>query len=64
MAAAAGDGNVGAISRRFGIVAGDDGVDVAVAVLTACGNFAGGRDLGVNAVRVALAFVGVAVCRR
>ena len=59
--AAAGDGNVGAIDGRLGIVAGDDCVDVAVTILAGGRNFSGGGDLGVNAVRVALAFVGVAL---
>jgi len=61
VAAAAGGGNVGVIDGRLGIVAGDDGVDVAVAILAGGGNFAGAGDLGVNAMRVALAFVGVAL---
>ena len=61
MTATAGDGNVGAIDGRVGIVAGDDCVDVTVAVLTGGGDFSGGGDLGVNAVRVALALVGVAL---
>jgi hypothetical protein len=61
VAAAAGGGNVGAAYGRFGIVAGDDLVDVAVTVLAACGNFAGDGDLGVNAMRVALSFIGVAL---
>ncbi len=55
VAAAAGGGNVGVIDGRFGIVAGDDLMDVAVAVLAACGDFAVAYGLGVNAVRVALA---------
>ena len=61
VAAAAGGGNVGVIDGRFRIVAGDDGVDIAVAILAGSGDFSGGGDLGVNAMRVALALVGVAL---
>lgn len=61
MAAAAGGGNVGAIDGGFGVVAGDDLVNVAMAVLAGGRNFTGGGDLGVNAVRVPLAFIGVAL---
>ena len=61
VAAAAGDGNIAAIDGGFGVVAGDDGVDVAVAILAACGDFAGTGDLCVNTMRVTLAFIGMAL---
>ena len=61
VAAAAGGGNVDVIHGRFGIVTGNDLVDIAVAILAACGDFSGAGDLGVNAVRVALALIGVAL---
>ncbi len=61
VAAATGDGNVGAIDGGFWVVAGDDGMHVTVAVLAGGGDFSRGGDLGVNAVRVALAFIGMAL---
>jgi hypothetical protein len=61
VATAASDGNVAAIYGRFGIIARDDGVDVAMTILATGGNFASAGGLGVNAVRVALTFVGVAL---
>ena len=61
MASAAGGGNVGTADGGLGVVAGDDGVNVAMTILAACGNFTGAGDLGVNAVRIALAFIGVAL---
>lgn len=36
-------------------------MDVAVAILATCGNFAGARGQGVNAVRISLPLVGVAL---
>jgi len=59
VAAAAGCGNVGVAYGRFWVVAGDDGVDVAVAVLAGGRNFAGAGDLGVNAAGVSFVRVGV-----
>ncbi len=61
VAATAGSGNVGVAHGRFGIVAGDDRVDIAVAILATCGDFAGDGDLGVNAMRVGFVRVGVAL---
>ena len=58
---AAGGGNVGAIDGGFWIVAGDDGVQGTVAILTSSGDFSSGGDLGVNTVRIALALVGMAL---
>ncbi len=61
VAAAAGGGNVGVTHRRLGIVAGHELVDVAVAVLAGCGDFATAGYSGVNTVRVALPLVCMAL---
>jgi hypothetical protein len=46
---------------RLRVVPRDDLVDVAVAILTTCGDFAGDGGLGMNAMRITLAFAGVAL---